>query len=66
MKSVAGKTFPSFPAHAQPTILHIWQEAHGGGGGGGGGGGHYVSMMGRLRDIDPLFQGAGEKYRLYS
>ena len=29
MKSVAGKTFPAFPAHAQPAILHIWQEAHG-------------------------------------
>ena len=25
---VAGKTFPAFPAHAQPAILHIWQEAH--------------------------------------
>ena len=24
-----GKTFPAFPAHAQPTILRIWQEAHG-------------------------------------
>ena len=23
-----GKTFPAFPAHAQPTILRIWQEAH--------------------------------------
>ena len=23
-----GKTFPALPAHAQPTILHIWQEAH--------------------------------------
>ena len=28
LKSVAGKTFPAFPAHAQPTILRIWQEAH--------------------------------------
>ena len=27
-KSVAGKTFPPFPAHAQPSILRIWQEAH--------------------------------------
>ena len=27
--AVAGKTFPAFPAHAQPTILRIWQEAHG-------------------------------------
>ena len=27
-KSVAGKTFPAFPAHAQPAILRIWQEAH--------------------------------------
>ena len=25
---VAGKKFPAFPAHAQPTILRIWQEAH--------------------------------------
>ena len=25
---VAGKTFPAFPAHAQPSILCIWQEAH--------------------------------------
>ena len=24
LKSVAGKTFPAFPAHAQPTFLHIW------------------------------------------
>ena len=23
-----GKTFPAFPAHAQPAILHIWKEAH--------------------------------------
>ena len=23
-----GKTFPAFPAHAQPTILRIWYEAH--------------------------------------
>ena len=23
-----GKTFPAFPAHAQPAILRIWQEAH--------------------------------------
>ena len=29
LKSVAGKTFPAFPTHAQPTILRIWQEAHG-------------------------------------
>ena len=27
--AVARKTFPAFPAHAQPTILRIWQEAHG-------------------------------------
>ena len=27
--AVAGKTFPAFPAHAQPAILRIWQEAHG-------------------------------------
>ena len=26
---MAGKTFPAFPAHAQPAILRIWQEAHG-------------------------------------
>ena len=26
---VAGKTFPAFPAHAQPAILRIWQVAHG-------------------------------------
>ena len=26
--AVAGKTFPVFLAHAQPTILRIWQEAH--------------------------------------
>ena len=25
---MAGKTFLAFPAHAQPTILLIWQEAH--------------------------------------
>ena len=24
----AGKMFPAFPAHAQPAILRIWQEAH--------------------------------------
>ena len=24
-----GKTFPVFPAHAQPAILHIWSEARG-------------------------------------
>ena len=23
-----GKTFPTIPAHAQPAILRIWQEAH--------------------------------------
>ena len=23
-----GKTFPTFPAHAQPASLRIWQEAH--------------------------------------
>ena len=28
LKSVAGKTFSAFPAHAQPTLLRIWQEAH--------------------------------------
>ena len=28
LKLVAGKTFPAFPAHAQPTILRIFQEAH--------------------------------------
>ena len=27
--ALARKTFPAFPAHAQPTSLHIWQEAHG-------------------------------------
>ena len=26
--AVAGKTFPAFPAHAQPALLLIWQEAH--------------------------------------
>ena len=26
--AVAGKTFPAFPAHAQPAILRIWKEAH--------------------------------------
>ena len=26
--SLAGKTFPAFPVHVQPAILHIWQEAH--------------------------------------
>ena len=25
---MAGKTFPAFPAHAQPAVLQIWQEAH--------------------------------------
>ena len=24
----AGETFPAFPAHEQPAILRIWQEAH--------------------------------------
>ena len=24
LKYVAGKTFPTFPAHAQPAILRIW------------------------------------------
>ena len=24
-----GKAFPAFPAHAQPAIVRIWQEAHG-------------------------------------
>ena len=24
LNSVAGKTFPTFPAHAQPAVLHIW------------------------------------------
>ena len=28
LKSVAGKKFPAFPAHAQPALLRIWQEAH--------------------------------------
>ena len=28
LKLVAGKTFPPFSAHAQPTILRIWQEVH--------------------------------------
>ena len=27
--TVAGKTLPAFPAHAQTAILRIWQEAHG-------------------------------------
>ena len=27
--AVAGKTFPTFPAHAQPAILRFWKEAHG-------------------------------------
>ena len=25
---MAGKTFPAFPAHAQPAILHFWSEAY--------------------------------------
>ena len=29
LKAVVGKTLPAFPAHAQPAILRIWQEAHG-------------------------------------
>ena len=29
LKSVAGKTSPAFPAHVQPAILRILQEAHG-------------------------------------
>ena len=29
LKSVAGKTFPTFPVHAQPAILRIWLDAHG-------------------------------------
>ena len=28
LKSVAGKTFPAFPAHAQPAISHVWQEVY--------------------------------------
>ena len=28
LKSVAEKTFPTFPAHEQPAILRIWLEAH--------------------------------------
>ena len=24
LKSMAGKTFPAFPAHAQPTFLRVW------------------------------------------
>ena len=28
LKSGAGKTFPALPAHAQPALLRIWQEAH--------------------------------------
>ena len=29
LKLVAEKTFPAFPARAQPSILRIWQEAYG-------------------------------------
>ena len=29
LKSVAGKTFPAFPAHVQLAILRIWQDVHG-------------------------------------
>ena len=28
LKLVAEEMFPAFPAHAQYTILHIWQEAN--------------------------------------
>ena len=28
LPAMAGKTFPAFPAHAQTSILRIWQEAH--------------------------------------
>ena len=28
LKSVAGKVCPAFPAHAQPSMLRVWQEAH--------------------------------------
>ena len=28
LESLAGKTFPAFPAHVQSAILRIWQEAH--------------------------------------
>ena len=28
LKSVAGKTFPAFPAHTHLTVLRIWQEAN--------------------------------------
>ena len=28
LPAVAGKTFPAFPPHVQPTILRMWQEAH--------------------------------------
>ena len=27
LKSVAGKTFPIIPVHAQPSILRVWQQA---------------------------------------
>ena len=26
--AVSGKTFPTFPAHEQPAVWRIWQEAH--------------------------------------
>ena len=29
LTAVAGKTFTSFPVHARPAILRMWQEAHG-------------------------------------
>ena len=28
LPTVAGKTFPPFPAHVQPAILSFWQETH--------------------------------------
>ena len=28
LKSVVGKSFRAFPAHAHPALLRIWQEAH--------------------------------------
>ena len=37
-----GKTFPAFPAHAQPTTLRIWKEAH-----------TLISVIGRLPDFLP-------------
>ena len=43
-----GKTFPAFPAHAQPAILRIWLEAHG--------------MMGLDTSLSTIWRGVNSLY----